>query len=411
MFGGFRTDERGSLRVGEFRASELAERFGTPLFVMDGERIRENYRRFREAFSGWGEVVIAYACKANSNLAVCRLLQLEGAGAEVVSEGELRLALKAGFPPEKIFFNGNAKSEREIELAVERGVKLNLDSLEEVEVVGEVCRRLGKKTEVGLRVNPGVEVPTHPYIATGGRESKFGMELETGEALEGFRLALKEGLPVRGIHCHLGSQLLELSPFEEGAERVMEFVASLKEGPGAGAGVRGPGGRAGGAGEARGEGPLPAGPGLQDPSRAEEVEGEGGPEALHAGAGAGEVPGERCRATAPEGGVREAQKGEAHLGLRGRGDQPADQARPPGDLLPHGDGGEDGGGGEGDGQRGGTPLPGGGRDREGEEAAPAQEGGPAGGLQRGGLHLHHEQPVQPQAQAGHGDGGGGEGWR
>jgi diaminopimelate decarboxylase len=229
MFGGFRMDETGSLRVGEFRASELAERFGTPLFVMDGERIRENYRRFREAFSGWGEVVIAYACKANSNLAVCRLLQLEGAGAEVVSEGELRLALKAGFPPEKIFFNGNAKSEREIELAVERGVKLNLDSLEEVEVVGEVCRRLGKKTEVGLRVNPGVEVPTHPYIATGGRESKFGMELETGEALEGFRLALKEGLPVRGIHCHLGSQLLELSPFEEGAERVMEFVASLKE--------------------------------------------------------------------------------------------------------------------------------------------------------------------------------------
>jgi diaminopimelate decarboxylase len=229
MFGGFWRDERGSLRVGEFRASELAERFGTPLFVMDGERIRENYRRFREAFSGWGEVVIAYACKANSNLAVCRLLQQEGAGAEVVSEGELGLALKAGFPPEKIFFNGNAKSEGEIELAVEKGVKLNLDSLEEVRVVGEVCRRLGKKTEVGLRVNPGVEVPTHPHIATGGRESKFGMELETGEALEGFRLALKEGLPVKGIHCHLGSQLLELSPFEEGTERVMGFVASLKE--------------------------------------------------------------------------------------------------------------------------------------------------------------------------------------
>jgi len=228
VFGNFRMDGDGNLRVGGFEARELAERFGTPLFVLDGERIRENYRRFRDAFSGWERVVIAYAYKANSTLAVCRLLQQEGAGAEVVSEGELRVALKVGVPPDRIFFNGNAKTEREIELAVEKGVKLNLDSLEEVEVVGEVCRRLGKKTEVGLRVNPGLEVPTHPYIATGGKDSKFGMELDTGEALEGFRLALKEGLPVKGIHCHLGSQLLDLSPFREGTERVVGFMEELK---------------------------------------------------------------------------------------------------------------------------------------------------------------------------------------
>ncbi|MEM3012480.1 MAG: diaminopimelate decarboxylase [Candidatus Hadarchaeales archaeon] len=230
MFGGFRVDGEGHLRAGGLRVSELAERFGTPLFVMDEDRIRENYRRFREAFAKrWGKVVVAYAYKANSTLAVCRVLHQEGAGAEVVSEGELRAALKTGVPPERIFFNGNAKSEAEIELAVERGVKINLDSLEEIGVVGEVSRRLGKRAEVGLRVNPGIEVPTHPYIATGVRDSKFGLELETGEALEGFKRAVEEGLRVEGVHFHLGSQLLDLQPFEEGARRVMEFVSLLKK--------------------------------------------------------------------------------------------------------------------------------------------------------------------------------------
>ncbi len=229
MFGGFRLDEEGHLRAGGLRVSELAERFGTPLFVLDEDRIRENYRRFRQAFSSrWERVVVAYAYKANSALAVCRVLQQEGAGAEVVSEGELRAALKVGVPPERIFFNGNAKSEAEIELAVEKGVKINLDSLEEVEVVGEVAGRLGKEAEVGLRVNPGIEVPTHPYIATGVKDSKFGLELETGEALEGFRKALEVGLRVKGIHFHLGSQLLDLRPFEEGTRKVMEFAGLLK---------------------------------------------------------------------------------------------------------------------------------------------------------------------------------------
>jgi len=230
VFGNFWVDGEGRLRVGELRVSELAERFGTPLFVMDENRIRENYRRFREAFaSKWEKVIVAYAYKANSLLAVCRVLREEGAGAEVVSEGELRMALKVGVPPELIFFNGNAKSEAEIELAVEKGIRINLDSLEEIEVVGRICRRMGKKAGVGLRVNPGIEVPTHPYIATGVKESKFGMELETGEALEGFRRAKEEGLRIEGIHFHLGSQLLDLSPFEEGVRKVMDFLLLLKE--------------------------------------------------------------------------------------------------------------------------------------------------------------------------------------
>ncbi len=227
----FRVDENGNLYVGGVKASDLAERFGTPLFVMDEVRIRNNYRRFYNAFATrWERVLIAYAYKANSNLAVCKVLHEEGAGAEVVSMCELKAALGLGVPAEKIVFNGNNKSEREIELAARKGVLINVDSLEELELINELSTGLGRKVRIGIRVNPNIEVPTHPYIATGLRESKFGLDMESGEALEGFSKAMGyKNLEVVGIHCHVGSQILDTAPFEEEAKRVMDFVGKLKE--------------------------------------------------------------------------------------------------------------------------------------------------------------------------------------
>lgn len=227
----FSTNSIGHMIIGRHDAVELAERFGTPLYVVDEQRIRERYRRFRKAYSDrWPNVRVHYALKANSNSAVVKILQTEGAGADVSSENELRIALSAGIPGARMVFNGNHKALRELELAINNDVLINVDGFQELEAVDGLARKLGRRARIGFRVNPDVRADTHPYIATGLRESKFGFDVASGQAFEAFSMATKmANVDVVGIHANIGSQILDTGPFEEEAEKLMAIVAKVKE--------------------------------------------------------------------------------------------------------------------------------------------------------------------------------------
>jgi len=227
----FSANTQGHLVIGGADAVELAERFGTPLYVVDEQRVRENYQRFYRAFAErWSSVLVCYALKANFNLAICKILQGEGAGADVSSGNELRNALGVGIPTDRIVFNGNYKSLPELELAITNNVLINVDSLQELDAIEGLTSRLGKRARIGLRVNPDVKTPTHPYIATGLRDSKFGFDVASGQAIEAYKLASRmRNIEVVGIHSHIGSQILDVGPFEEEAKKLMALVAEVKK--------------------------------------------------------------------------------------------------------------------------------------------------------------------------------------
>lgn len=227
----FSTNPQGHLVIGGADAVELAERFGTPLYVVDEQRVRENYQRFYHAFAErWSSILVCYALKANSNLAICKILQSEGAGAEVSSGNELRNALKVGIPSERVTFNGNYKSLPELEQAITNNVLINVDNFQELSTIKDLASRIGKKARIGFRVNPDVKAPTHPYIATGLRESKFGFDVASGQVFEAYKLASRmKNVEVVGIHAHIGSQILDAGPFEEEAEKLMALVVEIKK--------------------------------------------------------------------------------------------------------------------------------------------------------------------------------------
>ena len=210
--------------VGSVDAIDLAHHYGTPLYITDEERIRANYRRFVAAFP---QADVYYAVKANGNLAVLRILAREGAGADVFSDGELYAALLAGIKPDRILFNGNAKTDGELAMACETGVRVSVDSLDELRTLSAIAAEIGTVVEIAFRVNPDVSPLTHPKIATGLAASKFG--IPHAQVLECYTEALTlEGVRPVGIHCHIGSQILELSPFAEMMAKMMELVATLK---------------------------------------------------------------------------------------------------------------------------------------------------------------------------------------
>jgi len=209
--------ENGHLTIGGVDAVGLAEKFGTPLYVTDESRIRANYQRFQSAFP---DADIYYAAKANYNLAILRILALEGAGADVFSDGELFCALKAGISPDKILFNGNSKTDAELEMAVREGVRVSVDSLDELRTLSRIAGAQGIEVEIALRVNPDVSPKTHSKIATGLKTSKFG--IPHAEVISAYKeaLTLKNVRPV-GIHCHIGSQILDVAPFADAARKMM----------------------------------------------------------------------------------------------------------------------------------------------------------------------------------------------
>ncbi len=213
------------LIIGGADTTELAQRYGTPLYVTNESRVIENFRSYREAFP---EADIYYAAKANGSFAILRMLARQGAGADVFSYGELYMALLAGIPREKILFNGNSKTDFELAKAVEMGIKISVDSQDELHVLSEMADRAGKTVQIAFRVNPDVSPQTHPKISTGLRTSKFGIPSEETVAI--YREAKElPGISPCGIHCHIGSQILDTSPFTEATQKMMDLVEKVVE--------------------------------------------------------------------------------------------------------------------------------------------------------------------------------------
>jgi diaminopimelate decarboxylase len=202
---------------------ELAEKFGTPLYVSSEDRLRENIRAYRRNFpDAW----IYFAVKANGNLAMLRILAQEGAGADIFSGGELLLAILAGMPKEKILFNGNSKRDEELEMAVKSKVTVSADSREEAITLSKIASHHDETADVIFRVNPDISVKTHPKIATGLRTSKFGIPSE--EVVDVCRMAQElDGIRPIGLHCHIGSQILDIDPFEEAAVKMMDLAEQI----------------------------------------------------------------------------------------------------------------------------------------------------------------------------------------
>lgn len=216
----------GTLCAEKVSLATVAERYGTPCYVYSRAALESAYREFEQACAG-RDVLICYAVKASSNLAVLGLLARLGSGFDIVSGGELTRVLAAGGAAGKIVFSGVGKSEAELRAALEAGVLcFNVESEGELERLARLASELGKVAPVSLRVNPDVDPRTHPYVATGLRESKFGIPFE--DALRLYRRAASlPSMRVTGIDFHIGSQLTDIGPFAAALDKVLEFVDTL----------------------------------------------------------------------------------------------------------------------------------------------------------------------------------------
>lgn len=219
-------NKKGRLEIGGCDTVELANEFGTPLYVLDEDLFRQNCRDYRHAFNDKYGAEVIYAGKTLLNLAVCRMVDEEGLGLDVVSGGELYTALKAGFPAGRIYFHGNNKSPAELEMALVAGVnRIIVDSLYELELLSEIAGTSGCKAAIILRLTPGVEAHTHEYVKTGQIDCKFGIVIENGQALAAVKRALEmDSIVLEGIHCHIGSQVFDLGAYSHAAELMMSFT-------------------------------------------------------------------------------------------------------------------------------------------------------------------------------------------
>lgn len=221
------TRNGGTLHLGGVKLSRIAESVGTPAYVYNADVIRQRYRLLDEAFAGIPHR-ICYAIKANSNLAVLRVLRDLGAGADIVSGGEMSRALKAGFPPERIVFSGVGKTPAELRAAVERAIgHVHLESVEEMAELGEIATLHSQRMRVGIRVNPDVTASTHPFIATGQGGIKFGVPFD--QVLD-LALAIHRHkyLELDTVAMHLGSQLLDPAPYREGVEKLLGLIGRMR---------------------------------------------------------------------------------------------------------------------------------------------------------------------------------------
>lgn len=224
-------NEKGHLEIGGCDTLALAGEFGTPLYVLDEAYFRQNCREYYNSFTVKYGAQVIYACKTLLNLAVCRMVDEEELGLDVASGGELFTALAAGFPAERIYFHGNNKSPAELSMALEADLKrIVVDNTHELELLNRLAQAAGKKAAVILRVTPGVEAHTHEYIKTGQIDSKFGLVIENGQALASVKRALgMGGIDLKGLHCHIGSQIFELSSYAHTADIMMSFVSQVYE--------------------------------------------------------------------------------------------------------------------------------------------------------------------------------------
>ncbi|GAB6933554.1 diaminopimelate decarboxylase [Calditerricola satsumensis] len=231
LHGTSRINERGHLEIGGCDTVDLARAFGTPLIVYDEALIRERCRAFVEAFRKTGaRFQVAYASKAFCTVAMCQLVAEEGLALDVVSDGELYTAKKAGFPPARIHLHGNNKTPEELAMALDMGIGcVVVDNFYELALLTEMARERGRRVAILLRVTPGVEAHTHAYIQTGQEDSKFGFDIGSGVALEAVKRAL-DAPPLRllGVHCHIGSQIFETEGFVAAIARIFAFLDAVR---------------------------------------------------------------------------------------------------------------------------------------------------------------------------------------
>ena len=218
----------GALHCDGVPLARIATAVGTPFYCYSSGALEAQYRRFADAFADQN-AAICYAVKANSNLAVIRTLARLGAGADIVSEGELRRALAAGIPPARIVFSGIGKTRDEIAFALSAGIhQINVESEPELDALSEIATAMGVDAAIALRVNPDVDARTHAKISTGKKENKFGIELGRVRAVA-LRAAGLPGIALRGLAVHIGSQLTDLAPFRLAFTRLAELVGELRD--------------------------------------------------------------------------------------------------------------------------------------------------------------------------------------
>ena len=225
-------NEKGHLTISGCDTVELAKQYGTPLYVMSEDQVRQACRSyvssFQRFYGGHGKPI--YASKAFSCKEIYRIVLSEGLDVEVVSGGELYTALQAGVPGERIHFQGNNKSFKELSLAIENGVgDIVADHLEELDLIQAAAKERGVVAPVSLRITPGIDAHTHQFIRTGQIDSKFGIDLQSGAAMEAVKHALSlENVKLLGLHCHIGSQILEKEPFVHAAQVMLDLYHQVK---------------------------------------------------------------------------------------------------------------------------------------------------------------------------------------
>lgn len=226
-----KVNERGNLSVADVDITDLVGKYGTPLYIMNEDHIRENIRLYKEAMlHNFGENFdIAYAGKAFCTSYMYKILRQEGICADVVSAGEIFTALNAGFEAEKLYFHGSNKSYDELVYAIDNNIgRIIVDNTQELLMLDEITGSKNKKVNIMLRVKPGIEAHTHDFIKTGHIDCKFGSSIENGEAIEIVRLALSlKNINLVGLHCHIGSQIFDSEPFVLAAEVMSLFMDKI----------------------------------------------------------------------------------------------------------------------------------------------------------------------------------------
>lgn len=233
LYSNLSVNNKGHLEIAGHDTVELAAKYGTALYVMDEDKLRENCRVYVDSMKKYfGEDSMPlYASKALCFTEIYRIVSSCGMGTDIVSSGELYTAIKAGFPLEKAYFHGNNKTDADIEYAIENGIGYFIvDNEEELCAVDRIASSHGINQKILLRITPGIDPHTHKAVVTGNVDSKFGSPIETGRAFEITAMALsKKNVTLEGFHCHIGSQIFECDPFCDAADIMIKFIADVKE--------------------------------------------------------------------------------------------------------------------------------------------------------------------------------------
>lgn len=232
LFGTQKINTKGHLEIGGCDTVELAREYGTPLYVMDESLIRQNCRDFLGSFrAGYPDTIITFAGKAFLTTAMCRIIEEEGLYLDAASAGEAYTAIKANFPMERVIFHGNFKTEEELRMALDYSFgRVVVDNIPELEQLNAMAVKAGRKADILLRLTPGIDPNTHRLISTGQADTKFGMNIEDGTAMKAIRLALdSEGVTLRGIHCHVGSQILDTDAHTSAAGIIVKVAKDIYE--------------------------------------------------------------------------------------------------------------------------------------------------------------------------------------